>query len=87
MIRVAVSPVLTHVKEALEVQGMDVLDYDEDYISHGLNELSALVLSGQDSNFLGMQDISAAIPVISAEGRTAGEITELVKDKARHLGR
>jgi hypothetical protein len=45
-----------------------------------LNDVSAIVVSGQDKNFLGMQDTSRKIPVINAEGLSAEDVVHQVKN-------
>lgn len=81
MIRVAVSPALSHLKRYLSSQGIEVVNFDQGNLEHLEDEISAIVVSGSDLNILGMQNIVAKVPVISAEGRTAEEVSAEIKEK------
>ncbi len=83
MVKVAVSPLLTNVKEYLQSQGVDVVDFDDNDITRFgfAGDLGAIVISGGDMDMLGMQDTSLAVPVINATGRTADEISLELKER------
>jgi len=81
MVKVAVSPVLSNIQEYLREEGMEVIDFENKNFARLPGEVSAIVISGGDKNFLGMDDLQAAIPVINAEGRTAEEISVEIKER------
>jgi putative N-acetylmannosamine-6-phosphate epimerase len=83
MIKVAVSPTLSHLKEFLLDEGMKVVDLDDKAINREGEGITAIVVSGTDINFLGMQNISAAVPVINAHGLTDEEISAEIKKRGR----
>lgn len=77
MFKVAVSPLLTNVREYLEAQGMDVVDFDDEVFNRSgfSGDLLAIVVSGGDMNLLGIEDVELDVPVIDASGRTPEEIS------------
>ncbi|MEW5920812.1 MAG: YkuS family protein [Bacillota bacterium] len=77
MVKVAVSPLLSNVKEYLKAQGMDVVDFDDNTITRFgfAGDLRAIVVSGGDMDLLGIENVNLAVPVINAAGRTAEEIS------------
>ena len=83
MVKVAVSPLLANVKEYLQAQGVDVVDFDDtDITRFGFaGDLGAIVISGGDMDMLGMQDINLAVPVINASGRTEDEISQEIQER------
>ena len=83
MIKVAVSPTLSHLKEFLLDEGMKVVDLDDYTVSRKEEGITAIVVSGTDANFLGIQNISAAVPVINAHGLTDREISAEIKKRGR----
>jgi hypothetical protein len=72
---IAVDDQMAGVKRALEERGFQVQD-----LSKGLDQAAAVVVSGLDSNMLGMQDIAVHAPVIDAAGR---DVEEIVADVRR----
>lgn len=52
-----------------------------DMTSAQLKNYDAVVVSGQTTNFMGMEDRKAPVPVIEARGKTADEITAIVKER------
>lgn len=72
MRKVAVEKSLKNVKTYLETQGFNVSDLESG--QKNLNDFDAIVVSGQDSNFLGDQTTSSKATVISAKGRTVEDI-------------
>lgn len=79
--KIAVSPVLSHIKEHLSEEGFDVITFENKNFARLPGEVSAVVISGLDKNFLGMEDLQAQIPVINAEGRTPEEISMEIKER------
>lgn len=75
---IAVEENLTNVNQALRSAGFETVSLDENSKSANLG---AIVVSGQDQNFMGMHDISTKVPVISAEGRSAQEVVDLVRNR------
>ena len=77
MVKVAVSPLLSNVKEYLQELGVDVVDFDENDITRleFAEDLGAIVVSGGDMDMLGIEDMEMDVPVINAAGRTADEIS------------
>lgn len=73
---VAVEDSLNNVNQALRGAGFETVGLDAS--SSGVG---AIVVSGQDQNFLGMHDTQGKVPVISAEGRSADEVVQLVRDR------
>ena len=68
---IAVDDQMAGVKRALEERGHQVQD-----LSRGWTK-AAVVVSGLDTNVMGMQDIAVNAPVIDAAGR---DIDEIVAD-------
>ncbi len=72
MKRVAVEKSLSNVKDYLKEQGYDVesLENNKDKI----NSFDAIVVTGQNSNFLGMHDTSTNGTVVYAKGLTPEDV-------------
>mgnify|MGYP001235654706 CR=1 FL=1 len=72
MKRVAVEKSLSNVKEYLQEQGYTVecLESNKDKI----NSFDAIVVTGQNSNFLGMHDTSTKGTVVYARGLTPQDV-------------
>jgi len=70
--RVAVEKSLSNVKDYLKEQGYDVesLENNKDKI----NSFDAIVVTGQNSNFLGMHDTSTNGTVVYAKGLTPEDV-------------
>ncbi len=83
MVKVAVSPLLSNVKEYLQAQGVDVVDFDDSDITRFgfAGDLGAIVIDGGEMNLLGMQDTNLAIPVINASGLTEDEISLEIQER------
>jgi len=76
MKRVGIEKPLGNVKRYLESRDcmVEVLDGGNKESRGALNRYDAIVVSGADSNFMGMEDIVTTTPVISAEGKAEDEI-------------
>lgn len=79
MTRVAVEPGLRAFEDALREAGFEVVELRK---SDGMVHAHAIVVSGLDSDFLGITD-SGDAPVVRAAGRTPGEVVQEVR---RSLG-
>jgi hypothetical protein len=71
MKRVAVEAGLSPIREYLSSQGYQVEEFSANTNAENLN---AIIISGQDDNMMGMQDIQQSCPVINAEGMTPEEV-------------
>lgn len=69
MPRIAVEDSLQQLKDFLQNKGYDVTD-----LNQTANQVDAIVISGQDKNVMGMQDVTTKAPVIDASGLTAEEV-------------
>lgn len=76
--RVAVEQSLTNVSEALRQKGYEVVDMKS---SHDAENCSCCVVSGVDSNVMGMQDVSTKASVIEASGLSADEVCRQVEQR------
>lgn len=76
MKRVGIEKPLGNIKRYLESRDcmVEVLDDSNKESGSALNRYDAIVVSGADSNFMGMEDIVTNTPVISAQGKTEDEI-------------
>ncbi len=72
MKKVAVERSLQNVKDYLTQSGYQVEALEDK--RYQLDSFDAVVVSGQDTNFLGMQETWVKKSVISAHGRTAEEV-------------
>lgn len=80
--RVAVERTISAIGDYLTEQGLEVEQVDTNNLTvDQLKDYGALVISGLDSNVMGMEDIIAGVPVIQAEGRTPAEVAELVRQR------
>ena len=71
MKRIAVEDSLTNVSNYLRNQGCDVCSLTEE---KNLDRCDAVVVSGQDDNFMGMQDTLTKAIVVDATGKTEEEV-------------
>ncbi len=86
MLKVAVSADLSYIKDYLADAGIQVVDFDEHLLDREGGGISAVVVSGGDTNMLGMADIQTVVPVIEAGGLTTEEILAKIREKG-HLRR
>lgn len=73
--RVAVEQTLKNVSQYLAEKGYEIATLDP--LSESQTELhnvSAVIISGQDENVMGMQDTQTKAPVIDARGMTGEEV-------------
>ncbi|MFE8694806.1 YkuS family protein [Cytobacillus sp. FJAT-53684] len=78
MKKVAVEQSLTNISEALREKGYDVVDLNS---AADVENCSACVVSGQDSNVMGMQDALTKASVIEASGLSADEVCQQVEQR------
>lgn len=76
MKKVGIEKPLSNVKRYLESKDckVEVLDSSNKESREALNQFDAIVVSGADSNFMGMEDMMTSTTVISAQGKTEDEI-------------
>ncbi|MGE5631276.1 MAG: YkuS family protein [Caulobacteraceae bacterium] len=76
MKKVAIERTLSNVKRYLENRDctVEVLDEANKENKRVLDKFDAIVVTGADSNFMGMEDIVTDTMVINAEGKTEDEI-------------
>ncbi|MEJ8553661.1 YkuS family protein [Tepidibacter sp. Z1-5] len=76
MKNIAVERTMSFVKNDLKREGyqIDIIDSDEKNNSNYLNNFDALLVSGLQSNFIGIETSSSKIPVIKASGKSIEDI-------------
>ncbi|MDD3706119.1 MAG: YkuS family protein [Clostridiaceae bacterium] len=76
MNKVGIEKPLSNVRRYLESRDctVEVLEDNTKESSKRLNKFDAIVVTGADSNFMGMEDVMTTTKVISAEGKTEDEI-------------
>ncbi|HYE83273.1 MAG TPA: YkuS family protein [Clostridia bacterium] len=76
MKKVGIERTLSNVKNYLESRDctVEVLDSNNKESRRALNRFDAIVVTGADSNFMGMEDIMTSTAVINANGKTEDEI-------------
>lgn len=74
--RVGIERPLSNVKRYLESRdcSVEVLDSNNKDSQRALDRFDAIVVSGSDSNFMGMEDVITTTAVINANGKTEEEI-------------
>jgi hypothetical protein len=78
MARVGVEQSLTNVSAALREKGYEVVDLRQEADAQGCD---CCVVSGVDSNVMGMQDAAIQGSVIEASGLSADEVCRQVEQK------
>jgi galactitol-specific phosphotransferase system IIB component len=80
--KIAVEQNLTPVKDYLSGKGYNVecISFGEQSASK-LQGYDAIVVTGQNSNFLGMQDTDSKVAVINADGMSPEEVAEEIESK------
>lgn len=74
---VAVAEGLTGLASLLRDEGFQIVNLE----SGNLQKARAIVVSGVDRNFLGVQRASARVPVIDARGKTEEEVLREVRSR------
>ncbi|HYF84024.1 MAG TPA: YkuS family protein [Clostridia bacterium] len=80
MKKVGIEKPLSNVKRYLESKDCSVeeLDSNNKDSQRTLDKFDAIVVSGSDSNFMGMEDVVTNTAVINANGKTEDEIYDEV---------
>lgn len=81
--KIGIEKSLNNVKEYLEQNNLQavVMDDSKKDSKRALKKYDAIVSSGLDSNFLGMQDTMSKTPVINADGKTVEEVYNEIKSR------
>lgn len=74
MNRIAIEPTLTPIKEYLAQKGYQCDPLENTSANQAQGSYKAIIVSGQDVNFMGMQTVEHACPVINAEGLTPEQV-------------
>jgi hypothetical protein len=75
--KIGVESSLTNVQDALRERGYDVVDLKQEEDAKGCD---CCVISGQDENVMGMQNVVTAGRVIDARGLSAEEVCQEVEN-------
>jgi hypothetical protein len=78
MARIGVEQSLSNIQQALRDRGYDVIELKQESDTQGCD---CCVISGLDSNVMGMQDTSIEGSVIEANGLTADEVCRQVENR------
>ncbi|PEA08107.1 hypothetical protein CN425_26205 [Bacillus cereus] len=78
MARIGVENSLTDVQHALQQQGHEVVTLNSEHDAQGCD---CCVVTGQDSNMMGIADASIKGSVITAHGLTTDEICQQVESR------
>lgn len=80
MKKVGIEKPLSNVKRYLESRDciVEVLESNNKESQRALNKLDAIVVTGSDSNFMGMEDVMTGTKVINAAGKTEDEVYDEV---------
>jgi hypothetical protein len=78
MTKIGVEDSLTNISEALREKGYDVVSLKQE---SDAKDCSCCVISGIDSNIMGMQDIATQGSVIEANGMSAEEVCRQIEQR------
>lgn len=78
--KIGVEPSLTNVQQALKERGHEVIALQQESDAKGCD---CCVVTGQDSNVMGIQNAVSSASVIEASGLTADEVCQKVEEKLR----
>ncbi|MDQ0217790.1 YkuS family protein [Peribacillus cavernae] len=78
MTKIGVEQSLSNIQQALREKGYDVVELKQESDTQGCD---CCVISGVDSNVMGMQDTSIQGSVIEANGLSADEVCQQVENK------
>ncbi|WP_077213358.1 YkuS family protein [Bacillus dakarensis] len=76
MAKIGVEQSLKNVQQALREKGFDVVELSQELDANGCD---CCVITGLDSNVMGMQDTVISGPVIEANGLSADEVCQRVE--------
>lgn len=76
MKKVGIERPLSNVKRYLESRDciVEILESNNKESQRALNKYDAIVVTGSDSNFMGMEDVMTGTNVINAAGKTEDEV-------------
>jgi Uncharacterised protein family (UPF0180) len=80
MAKIGVEQSLTNVQKALRERGHEVVPLHQESDAKGCD---CCVVTGQDSNVMGIQNAVTSSSVIEASGLTAEEVCQKVEEKLR----
>jgi hypothetical protein len=80
MAKIGVEQSLTNVQQALRQKGYDVVQLKQESDANGCH---CCVVTGLDSNVMGIQDTSTKGSVIDANGMSADEVCQEVESRIR----
>lgn len=80
MAKVGVEQSLTNVQQALREKGYDVVELKQESDANGCE---CCVITGLDSNVMGMADTSIKGSVIEADGMSADEVCQEVENRLK----
>ncbi|SCY04797.1 YkuS family protein [Alkaliphilus peptidifermentans] len=78
--RIAVEHSLTDVRDYLQQKGYEVESLEN---GKDLNRFDAIVVTGQESNVLGIEDAVTKSPVITARGQSAELVYDEIKKRLK----
>lgn len=78
MAKIGVEQSLTNIQQALRDKGYDVVELKQE---SDANDCSCCVVTGLDSNVMGMHDTITKGPVIEASGLSAEEVCQQVESR------
>ncbi|AZU62979.1 YkuS family protein [Neobacillus mesonae] len=78
MAKIGVEQSLTNVQQALREKGYDVVELKQESDARNVD---CCVVTGLDSNVMGMQDTVSKAPVIDANGMSADEVCREVESR------
>jgi Uncharacterised protein family (UPF0180) len=78
MARIGVEQSLTNVSDALRAAGHEVVELRQEQDANGCD---CCVISGQDENVMGMQDVVTQGSVLNAHGMSADEVCQAVESR------
>jgi len=81
MVKVAVEESLTNVSEALKAKGYEVVMLKNETDAKGVD---CCVVTGQDVNVMGIQDVAMEGSVIDARGLSADDVCREVEERIKH---
>lgn len=82
MSKIGVEESLTNIQEALREKGFDVVEIKQEADAKNLD---CCVVTGLDSNVMGISDTSIKASIIDADGLTADEVCQQVENKLNYL--
>lgn len=78
--KIAVETGLDNVAAELRQRGFETVELQAD--SFSWDNVQAAVVSGMDTNLMGIEDTATVVPVISADGLSADEVVDIIERRA-----